>query len=137
MRVRFAFFADAARINQQGTCDIIGAGADGVRAKTLPAVLANLAMIARIEFETTEIGHEYEVVLDCIQPDGSQRPRPISNKMVAGPHPWLPGHPNYALLVIEMPISEFSNYGSYNFRLKCADTVLYELAFGVVPMEKQ
>jgi hypothetical protein len=131
MRVKYAFFVDAAKVNQQDRFDVLGMGVDGVNTNSIPVMLPTLALIARIDYEPSEIGKNLELVIDCIQPDGSKRPNPVTSPMTPAKHPWFPGQAAYGALMIDMPLSEFAIPGLYRFRYLDGETVLYEAPFFV------
>ena len=137
MQVKYAFFADAARVNMQGTCDMIGAGVDAVRHNDLPVKVPVLAIVAHVEFEPADIGQTFEVNIDCVLPDGSKSLIPVDTvKFRVEPHPWNPNQARYISHVTEIRVPEFTVFGTHIFRLLSADRVLYELPFDV-EMEPQ
>jgi hypothetical protein len=70
MKLDFAIFTHSAILSPKGMFSLLEGGYEWISAKSFPATIQNLALLARISFEANECGKEYRCAAKAIGPGG-------------------------------------------------------------------
>jgi hypothetical protein len=117
MRLKFAFFARAADISQDGTFAVLGAGLDKLRAPGFPCSAA-ITLVANVGLSPDDRQRRNAIILEAFDPAGERMAGPIESGIQ--PPPPQPGQAIEDELGVTCIFGLFLTFpvaGAYRFRL--------------------
>jgi hypothetical protein len=133
MRLAFAFFADAATVQEDGTFAVVRGGFDLLLASgALPAIKAAMAMVIRVVASPEEIQHEHELHVEIVSPNGQvilPDARLSFTPVLSARHP---ERENWMTLCVNYQGVGFPSSGLYTFRISVGDRVIGQVTLEVV-----
>jgi hypothetical protein len=94
MKLLFAFFADAIVLTDDGRFHVLNGSTSGLKSATLPTTVANLGLLARFSFDSSEFGKEFHSKVKVVSPTGAELNPPLEVTLRPGPYQQHPERPN-------------------------------------------
>jgi hypothetical protein len=138
MELKFAFLAEAAKVEESGIFSVIGGGFDVLRnAGPFPAKKRTMSLLGRLELTDAECRTQHELVVELIGPDGRTLPSEIRLRFIpfkegeqVDPKTWITVGLDYRDVTFPDP-------GEYTFRVSVGPQALGDVRLQVVAEEKE
>jgi hypothetical protein len=117
MKLEFAFLADAATMQPDGTFAVVAGGFDCFRAKEFPSPKPVVVFIARLLFDPEECSKQHAFVGEILDHERKLIFPALGGDFIAPPHPRHPERGNWMSLCLTFQGVVFPVPGDYCFRL--------------------
>ncbi|MBF6606339.1 MAG: hypothetical protein IVW53_12225 [Chloroflexi bacterium] len=112
--IDFAFLADAADTTPGQKFHVLGGGISRIGGPGFPLRHPHVALVVSLSITVPEFGHEHEVRIVCLGPDGAEvAPPAIANVAFAGGD----GHDTTVTFAVDLWNLTFPAPGEYSFRV--------------------
>jgi hypothetical protein len=117
MRLEFAFLADAATMQDDGTFAVVAGGFEVFVAEEFPAQKPIIVLIARLVFEPKECNTKHTYTCEFLDPNGGVVFPAFAGEFSPPSHPRHPERGNTMTLCLNAAGAIFSAPGDYAVRL--------------------
>jgi hypothetical protein len=124
MKLDFAFFADSAVVSSSGIFSLLNAGIEWFQVKAFPAMLPNLALIARISFDANECGKSHVCTIHVTDPEGVALQPDLTIPVLTPGNPRHPGEGKTFVGRFGYDRFLFTKAGYYRFSLNLDGKVI-------------
>jgi hypothetical protein len=137
MRFEYIFVANAATILDDGTFNVIGGGFDTVTAPSFPAAQPAMVLIARVLFESQELGREHPFVAEVVDQAGRPLFQPaLTGTITPQPNRKHPSQANWMTVCLNCHGIMFPAPGVFSFRLSIGEQIREEVKIEAVLGDK-
>jgi hypothetical protein len=135
MRLKFAFLADAATMQDDGTFAVIAGGFEVLRAEEFPVQKPVMVLIARLAFESEECNTKHTYTCEFLDPNGGTIFPTFVGEFSPPSHPRHPERENTMTLCLNAAGATFSAPGDYAIRLSIDGKSVVDVPIEVISEE--